>query len=188
MDLSALEWIILFFNLLYVILAGKRSIWCWPAGIIASGIQGYVMFNAHLNSEGVLMIFYVVAGIYGWISWNLSKKNNRIPVRNFAFPHHATIILIGIGGTWGLFELMERFFTSDQPLFDAATTSFAFLATWLTAKRILSSWLYWIVINIATAIMYLRADLEILSYQMIGLSVLAVYGYILWKKEASVSF
>ena len=62
------------FALLYLALAIKQNFLCWIFWILSSCLYTYVMYSADLYMEGMLQIFYVGMGIYGWHQW-LNRKS-----------------------------------------------------------------------------------------------------------------
>ena len=67
--------------------------------------------------------------------------------------------------------------------FDAGITVFSFIATWMTAKKILQNWLYWIVIDLVAATVYFAKDLRATSALYVLFAIVALYGYREWQKN-----
>ena len=72
---------------------------------------------------------------------------------------------------------------ATSPYLDALTTIFSFFATYLEAKKILSAWIYWIIINGLTIGLYLTKGLDIYSTLSVIYFVMSFVGYVKWKKE-----
>lgn len=171
------------FSLAYVILAARENIWCWLMGIIGATLSIYLFWvYSKLYSEAILSMYYVVTGIIGWVMWKSpGKKKSVIKVPPSA---HLIFIVLGVVFSYGFYLLVTNIFTdAARPLLDSFTTVFSFLATWITIKKWVSSWIYWIVIDAVTAFMYWSKDLNIYSGLMILYTVLAVYGYLEWKRS-----
>ena len=82
-----------------------------------------------------------------------------------------------------LFYIVNLFFPKAQrPLIDSFTTVFSFIATYLTAKKWIENWLYWIVIDAVTVYLYFSRGLNIYALLMLAYSVIAIFGYLEWKK------
>jgi nicotinamide mononucleotide transporter len=62
------------------------------------------------------------------------------------------------------------------------TTAIFFAAMWLMAKRKVESWIFWIVGNIISVPLYLHKGLAFTSFQYFIFTVIAIAGYIKWKK------
>ncbi len=177
-----LEIVAVILGIIYVVLAAKNKISCWIFGILGSllSIALFVIY-AKLYAEAVLYIFYVLAGIYGWINWKNQKNEAEVYQRKMLT--HLFIIGVGIVFSMGLYYVLTSFFEeSERPMIDSFTTIFSFIATYLTTKKWIENWIYWIVIDTVTTYLYFSRGLEIYALLMVAYSVIAVYGYLQWKK------
>ena len=183
-----LEVLATFFGVAYIVLAARKNIWCWVAGIISSLLSVYLFWvYSKLYAEAILYFYYVVAGIIGWMQWS-NPKTDRPFVIKVNSSTHIVFILFGAILSVGLYFLISFVFPdADRALIDSFTTVFSFLATWFTIRKWLSSWIYWIIIDIVSAGLYWSKDLNIYALLMIFYTVLAVYGYFSWKKSESKS-
>jgi nicotinamide mononucleotide transporter len=77
----------------------------------------------------------------------------------------------------------DTYTDADKPYLDAFTTIFSFLATYLEAKKVLSAWVYWIVINGLTITLYYSKGLDYYSGLTVVYFVMSFVGYMRWKKE-----
>jgi nicotinamide mononucleotide transporter len=177
-----IEIVAVVFGVIYVVLAAKNKISCWIYGIIGSLISIYLFIvYAKLYAEAVLYVFYVFAGIYGWITWKNTKHENEVTQHKFL--NHVVIIGVGVVLALLLFYIVNLFFPKAQrPLIDSFTTVFSFIATYLTAKKWIENWLYWIVIDAVTVYLYFSRGLNIYALLMLAYSVIAIFGYLEWKK------
>lgn len=173
-----LEIIAVVFGLLYLILLIKENIWCWAFGIVGSGLSIFLFVETKLYSEAILYGYYVVIGIYGWWLWNRPKAKLLISKWNW-FNHVIAVaacavlsLLLGYG--------VSIWTDADKPYFDATTSIFSYFASYLEAKKILSSWVYWIFVNLLTIGLYNTKDLSLYSGLMAIYFVLSIVGYIKW--------
>lgn len=170
------------FGIIYVVLAAKNRISCWIYGIIGSLLSVYLfVVYAQLYAEAILYTFYVFAGVYGWITWKKVKHQNEVTSHKLI--KHIVIIGVGTVLSIGLYYLINTVFPSAQrPLIDSFTTIFGFIATYLTAKKWIENWLYWIVIDAVTVYLYFSRELNVYALLMLAYSVIAIFGYLEWKK------
>jgi nicotinamide mononucleotide transporter len=59
---------------------------------------------------------------------------------------------------------------------------FSFIATWLTARKVLESWVYWIAIDLIAAVMYGLKGLQPTVFLYVIYALVAVYGFYSWRK------
>jgi nicotinamide mononucleotide transporter len=71
---------------------------------------------------------------------------------------------------------------SNLSVMDITLTIFSFIATFKETRKVLSGWLYWVILNLLSA--YLFFNNGLLGYFILSLvySVLSVYGYMAWRK------
>lgn len=169
-------------GIVYVLLASRAIMWCWLAGIISSAIYIYINVTHQLFQDAILQTYYVFAGFYGWWLW--SKKGNAedaTTIHSFSLQQNAKLIFFG-ALLVPVFGFMFSKLGNSLSYFDSAVTIFSFIATWMTAKKILENWLFWIVIDLVAAVMYFNKHLELTSALYVFFAVIAGYGYFEWKK------
>ncbi len=168
-------------GLIYVILMIRENIWCWPFGILGSLISIFLFIETKLYSEAILYTYYVVIGIYGWYIWR--KPGKPLKVSDWGLKPNALVLLVGISGSLSLGSFFHHFSDADKPFADAATTVFSFLASFMEARKVLSSWLYWIVINAGTILLYYTKSLDYYAGLTLIYLVFSFTGYISWRKK-----
>lgn len=180
-SLEVIEWTAVVFNVAYVVLAWYRKKVCWLFGAIGSALSVYYFQHEsiRLYSEAGLYVFYIVVAIYGWWAW--SRPDDQA-MSELSMGRHALLILAACGAAYGLFLFTSEFTDAARPLADSLSTVFGVLATFLTIKKILSNWIYWIVIDLFSVWLYLSRDSEVYAVQMAIFAVLAIIGYIQWRR------
>lgn len=182
-----LEIIAVIFGLLYVFLIAANKISCWIFGILGSLVSIYLfVVHAQLYAESVLYLFYVFAGIYGWINWSKQQEPNT--VFSLSVGKHLITIGVGVVLSIGLYFVLSWWFPeAKKPLIDSFTTIFSFIATYITTKKWISNWIYWIVIDAVTTYLYFSRGLEIYAFLMLAYTLIAVFGYLKWRKLTIVA-
>ena len=66
---------------------------------------------------------------------------------------------------------------------DTLTTALFFVGMWLMAKRKIENWYFWIVADIISIPLYFYKGLTFTSIQYFGFTILALFGYLAWKKN-----
>ena len=82
--------------IIYLLLAVKQNILCWPAAIMSSSIYFFIMYSAGLYMEAYLQIFYVLMGLYGWSQWKSNEASLIVRTwtkRNHLFAFSSIILL-----------------------------------------------------------------------------------------------
>ena len=82
-----------------------------------------------------------------------------------------------------LLGLFWRFFGAAMPFIDASTTAFSILATFMVAEKILSNWIYWIIIDTISIMVYWMRDIPLIALLFAIYVILATFGYLSWKRQ-----
>jgi nicotinamide mononucleotide transporter len=177
-----LEIVAVIFGVLYTVLMAQNKISCWIFGIIGSLLSVYLFIvYAKLYAEAVLYVFYIFAGIYGWVEWKKQKQIDEVYLHKLST--HIKLILFGTALSFLLYYGLTYFFKeAEKPLIDSFTTVFSFIATYLMAKKWIENWFYWLVIDGISVYLYYSRGLEIYALLMLVYTGLVVYGYLKWKK------
>ena len=181
-----LNWIeitAVFLAILYLVLAVKQNILCWICGIISSILYFFIMRSAGLYMEAYLQIFYVFMGLYGWSQWQKAPKNNvNFEVNTWSQSQHfialsIILILSFLSGT-----LLRNFTDAALPFMDALVAWGAVVATYMVAKKLLENWIYWLVIDSISILLFISRDLWLTAFLFCIYIVIIIFGYRLWSK------
>lgn len=170
--------------LAYVILALKQSIWCWPAALLSTLLFTHVMWDSALLSDAFLHLYYAGMAIYGWWRWQkLTKQSGEQPVFEWRWQRHVLLIVITALSGLILGYVMANYTHADFAWIDAQTTAFSLVATWLVAKKLVSNWLYWVVIDAVCIFVYAQKHLFFLTVLFMLYTVIAVVGFFVWRSH-----
>ncbi len=179
-----LEYVAVGFNILYVVLATRENVWCWPFGILGSGLSIWLFIDSKIYAESILFTYYVAVGFYGWWQWIKGRtKRGDLEITDLSPAYHIGILVIGYILTGGLFLILKEFTDAEMPLLDSFTTIFSFIATWMVARRILENWIYWICINALTIYLYYSRGLNVYAALSFVYVFMSIYGFFNWKKD-----
>jgi len=174
------------FGLLYIILSIRQNIWCWPVGLITSALYIYVFYITKFYADMGLQVYYLVVSIYGWYFWlfgGKSKKTDDLKISSVKF-NLSIYLVIATGVLFGIIAyILVNYTDSEIPYWDAFTTAGSFVATWMLARKIIEHWLVWIIIDAVSLGLYIYKGLYATVILFAVYTVLAVTGYIEWKKE-----
>jgi len=171
------------FGLIYIWLLIKERIECWIFGILGSLLSIFLFVHTKLYSEAILYSYYVVVGFYGYYLWSRKSKDDSVLRISDVNPvNHVYYILSSCVLAFSLAWFFNAYTDAERPYIDSFTTVFSFLATFLEAKKVLSSWKYWIVINGLTIGLYFDKGLDIYAGLILVYFIMSFVGYFKWKK------
>ena len=177
-------------GLVYLWLEYKASIWLWLASIVMPLIDLFLYYKAGLYADFGMAIYYVLAGIYGFIAWKWFKpagndtgQASERPITHFkrsqVLPALAVTLLLWAGIWW----VLVTFTNSTVPVADAFTTALSIVALWALSQKYAEQWLLWLAVDLVCTILYVRKGIPFKA-AIYGLyTVIAVFGYRKWLQQ-----
>ncbi len=169
----------------------KASIWVYPTGLINTVFYVWISYDAQLIGEAVVNLYYTIMSLYGWYNWlrrnerhelivQVSRSNQSEWILQLSFFASMYVVLF-----LSLNYLKEAFFPGAIPWADALASAAAFTGMWLMTRKKLESWIWWIITNIASIPLYYIKGYVFTAVYYFILLILAILGYIEWRKKAA---
>ena len=172
-------------NILSVIYAKRNSILVYPTGLIGTGIFVYILYNFSLLGDMIINFYFVLMSIYGWYYWAQKKDGQTLNnVSRTSIKEYYFILILGIASLLSIYLVYNFYDKWDSwtAYVDTITTAIFFIAMYLMARRKVESWIFWIIGDLITIPLYFYKGLTISSIQYLIFLILAILGYISWKK------
>jgi len=180
---SGWEWIAASLGILYVILAAKESVWCWPAAFLSTVIYTVLFWEGQLPMQALLNFYYMGMAVYGFMLWRKhSEATNNLTISNRPIKFHAIYISTGLAISVVIGYYLSGIESSRFPYLDSLVMVFSVMTTVLMARKVIENWLYWIVIDAFAIALYWQSEFYVTIVMFTVYLVLAVYGYVNWKK------
>lgn len=181
---SILEIIAVVTAIAYVVLAARENVWCWIFGIVSSSLSIYITFIAGLHGQAVLYIYYVVMGMYGWYLWRKpANEESRLTMHWWTLRTHGFAIGIGAVCTILAYLILQNFSANEYLLLDCFTAVYSIIATYMLTKKVMENWIYWMVVDFASLLLYVSQDFIFYSFLFAIYMIISIYGFINWRKE-----
>ena len=181
-----LEGIAFIFGILSVIYAKKANILVYPAGLVATIITVYLLWKAGYLGDMMMNFYYSVMSIYGWWNWARRKDNAPVvPISRTTSKEKVigvALCIVTMVVTYGVYVWDGREIETLNYV-DIFTSGLFFTAMWYMATKKLENWTLWIIADLITVPLYAHRGLGMLSLQYLIFTVLAIQGYIAWKKH-----
>ncbi len=180
-----LELIAVFFGLWSVWCAKKDHIWVFPTGLISTSIYAYLLWQWSLLGDSMINVYYFIMSIYGWYHWSRKKDDVvEFPISFMTKKEKIMGIIIFIATLIFVIAVYLYFhkFTSWYSYLDTILTAIFFVGMWLMAKRKIENWIFWIVGDLLSIPLYFAKGYTFTSFQYIVFTIIAIYGYLEWKK------
>jgi nicotinamide mononucleotide transporter len=180
-----LELIGVFFGLWSVWSAKKGNIWVFPTGLISTSIYAYLLWQWSLLGDSMINVYYFIMSIFGWYHWTRKKGGiDEFPISTMNGKEKviaAIIFVLTIVFVVVVYLYFNKF-TNWYSYLDTLLTAIFFVGMWLMAKRKIENWIFWIVGDLLSIPLYLAKGYTFTSFQYIIFTIIAVYGYLEWKK------
>ena len=180
-----LEIVAVFFGIASVLYAKKENIWVFPTGIISTVLYVYICYQFTLYGDVVINLYYTLMSLYGWYVWNHKTSGHSIEITksNPLDMLKALGIFISTAAfVVGVYLYYDRF-DRVTDYFDTFTSGIFFAGMWLMAHKKIEHWMFWILGNLISIPLYFVKGLGFSGLQFTIFLVLAIQGYIEWKKH-----
>jgi nicotinamide mononucleotide transporter len=170
-------------GILCVLLLVRESVWNFPFGIIQVALSIYVFYEQRLYSDLVLHVIYVILNVYGWIHWSRGTKRHELPVTRLTGRAIAgwLVVTVILTAAWG--TLMKVKFAAAAPYVDASILMASGVAQWLTARKKLESWWFWILVDLIAIPLYASRGLYFFTGLYVVFLLLCILGIHEWRRS-----
>jgi len=173
-------------SFLYLYLSIKRQISLWIFGFLCSALYAVVFFQSQFYAGMTLQFYYLFISVYGWINWRRGKENgseelpiSRVPMRTVFYL--IPIVLLIFAGYYFIHTQTDS--SALVSVGDSLFTALSIVATWMLAKKYIEYWLVFMVVNPLSALLFFYQGLYPTAILFIVYSIMAVVGYLQWKKS-----
>ncbi|GAA4804196.1 nicotinamide riboside transporter PnuC [Litoribaculum gwangyangense] len=181
-----LEIVAVIFGFLSVWYSKKNSVSVFPTGMISTIIFVYLLFKWELLGDMMINAYYFIMSVYGWYIW--TRKIDEIhvtPISTTTFNEKRVSIAIFFATLLFVYLVYKAFgkWTSWVAYVDTITTAIFFVGMWLMARRKIENWVFWIIGDVISVPLYFYKGFTFTSFQYLGFTVIAIFGYLAWKKN-----
>ena len=190
-DTSVWEFIAVITGIGSVWYARKESILVYPVGIISVLIYVFIFYEASLFADAGINLFYFAMSVYGWYHW--THKNGHTAIREISVNTLRDQILavaltfVAFICIFALIWVFKRddtaYITSYVPYVDSFVTAIFLIGMWLMALKRVENWIYWIIGDLIALPLCFMKGLVFTSVQYLVFLIIAVLGYLEWKRR-----
>ena len=181
-------------GLLYLWLEYRASIYLWVASVVMPAIYLVIYYQAGLYADFGINIYYLVIAVYGWAAWRYGfsigrgSKGRELPISHTParlwLPLAGVTSIVFVAIAWMLINLTD----SSVPYADAFTTALSVVGMWMLARKYIEQWWVWLVVDVASVALYIYKDLHFTAALYALYAVVAIFGYLKWKKLMSEQY
>ena len=188
--LIVLEAIAFLFGIASVVFAMRENILVYPTGLVATVITVYIFLHDELMGDMMMNFYYSVMSIYGWWNWSRKKDDKYVVPISRTNTKEKWIGFVMFLLTMLITYLIHKGYGTEidsSNYIDIFTSGVFFTAMWFMANKKLENWTLWIFADIITVPLYAYRGWGMLSLQYLIFTILAIQGYLAWKKSLNKS-
>ncbi|MCK8479230.1 nicotinamide riboside transporter PnuC [Psychroserpens algicola] len=178
------------FGFLSVWFSKQNKIWVFPTGMISTAIFVYLLVKWELLGDMMINVYYFIMSVYGWYIWTRKVDDTHVtPISRTTSKEKQISVVIFIATLAFVYIVYQAFdkWTSWVAYVDTITTAIFFVGMWLMARRKLENWIFWIIGDIISVPLYFYKGFTFTSFQYLGFTFIAIFGYLAWKKSLNKS-
>ena len=173
-------------GIVYLLLEYKAHPWLWFFGLLMPLFYIFIFFDQHLFANGLINVYYVGASIYGILCWRGiigNKKREESPIGSM--PRKALLPVVGVtvALTAVLTLVLQWLGESEVAWLDGFTAALNVVGMFMLARGWYQQWICWIIVEPVMVVMSLLSGMYPTVVMYVVYSVIAVLGYVRWKKE-----
>jgi nicotinamide mononucleotide transporter len=177
--MSIAEVVSVILGVVYLVLAVRRSRWCWVAGGISSAIMIWLSAQKALPMQAWLNVYYVVVSIYGYWRWT-DAQVPRPAVTLLPLRWHVAGVVAVLLVSVLTAQYLVRETQAAWPYLDSLTTWGSLFTTWLVARVKLENWAYWFVIDAVEAFLFFEQKLYLVGLMTAATLLVIIVGHRSW--------
>jgi nicotinamide mononucleotide transporter len=182
--MNALELIAAIVTAISIWLATRQHVGYYATGIVSVVLYAWVYWQFRLYAEAGLQVVWLVLMLYGWYAWlHGGADRTELPVSRTTARGWAIVLVGGIVSTAIIAALQRRYTDNPAPLVDSSIAAWSIVAQWMTARKWLENWLFWVAINVVAVALYIHRGLWATAVLYVVLFVLGIEGYRTWRRS-----
>jgi len=172
-------------SLIYLYLSIKQKVSLWFYGIVSSLFYIVVFFQTKFYADMSLQFYYVVVSIYGWINWKQGKPETGedLPTTQMSKRLFVNLVLATTLIYLIYYLVLVKFTDSTIPKADSLVGALSVVGTWMLARKLIENWFVWILADGLCVGLYLYKGLYPTAILFVVYTLMAVVGYLQWKKD-----
>lgn len=181
-----LEIVAVIFGFMSVWYSKQNKIWVFPTGMISTLIFVYLLLKWTLLGDMMINAYYFIMSVYGWYVWTRKVDDTSVTPISVATPKEKKISIVIFFATllfvFAVYNMFNKW-SGWTAYIDTITTAIFFVGMWLMARRKIENWIFWIIGDIISVPLYFYKGFTFTSFQYLGFTVIAIFGYLAWKKN-----
>lgn len=174
-------------GLIYIWLEYRASILLWVVGIIMPVLDVWLYLSHGLYGDAGMAVYYALAAVYGYVVWKFGRKHGQnagdeMPVTRMRRRQILPVTVSFFAAWAATWWVLATYTDSTVPVTDAFTNALSFVGLWALSRKYLEQWLFWIVVDVVCAYLYIIKGIPFKASLYALYVVIAVAGYFKWRR------
>lgn len=154
----------------------------WPLFIACYAAYVWLSAAAGLYAAAGMNVVFVVLSVLGWRAWS-SDEEQEGGVKPAPAKAWGLALAVWVSATGVITGVLMAVGGSEIPWLDASATASGFVAQWLLTRKVIATWAFWLVSDVAFMVLYGQAGYWVTVGLFGVFLVLALQGMVLWRRE-----
>lgn len=169
---------------IYIFLEFRENAWMWVVGCIMPVIYFIVLYQAGIYGDCATEVYAFVAGLYGLYAWLTGKQKDGKEKPIVRTPRKMWKVLIAVTVVlWGILAFILKHTDSTVAYLDAFSTALYLVALWMLAEKYIEQWWVWFACDAISTGLYIYKGVYGRAFLYGAYTLMAFYGYYLWKRK-----
>ena len=143
--------------------------------------MGLVFLDQRLFADSALQIVFIVLSLRGWTQWARDRQAAAPNIRHTGWREQATLLAVAAAMALVLWLTLLELRGSAPPM-DALITAMSLCAQWQLNRRQVSSWYWWIAVDLISVPLYWSRGLYLIAGLYVIFLGLCVHGLRNWQE------
>lgn len=168
-------------GLVCVWLTAKASVWNFAWGILNSAILGIVFLDQRLFADSALQVVFIVLAVQGWVYWATGRTSLTLEFKGTDVREQVGLLIVAAALSLLLWWVLVQLRGSAAPM-DALITGLSLCAQWQLNQRKISSWYWWIAVDLISVPLYWSRGLYLIAVLYVIFLGICVHGLRTWRQ------
>lgn len=164
----------------------KEKSFAWLISLSAIPFDVVMDLQIGVYGDLLLQIVYFIILLYGWMMWRKGTIIEEVlPISRISLKQACKLILLTSISFVSIWALINLYTTSTVAVLDSSVTVLSVLACWMLCRKLIESWLLWVIVDTLYIILYIHKQMPFHAFMALVDSIMCMIGYTCWIREYS---
>ncbi len=160
----------------------KEHLWNFPLSLISSVAFLKLFIDSRLFGDAGLQVFFLVLGVHGWYTWLYGGEKRTALRIGKADIRTVALVTALVPPLTYLLMMVLRHVKGSAPLLDSFTTILSLAGQYLSNRKLIENWYFWIVADTIYIYLYVTKSLPLTAALYFVFTAMAFAGLASWLK------